>query len=130
MAGQWLAEGEKKLREAARNAPQRPLTLCQMRALDRGDEVRTPFTGSDSDYEELQDGMDASEQGTVITIGKHRRARPRSSAAMLFGKSGDGVRAAASEHAGRTGRGGDGAGAKKYLALVDNSDARHCDFLR
>ena len=30
-------EGEKKLREAARNAPLRPLALCQMRALGRGD---------------------------------------------------------------------------------------------
>ena len=37
-----LDEGEKKLREAARNAPPMPLTLRQMRALDRGDEVRTP----------------------------------------------------------------------------------------
>ena len=32
-------EGEEELREAARNAPLGPLTLCQMRALDRGDEV-------------------------------------------------------------------------------------------
>ena len=40
-------EGEKELREAARNAPLGPLTLCQMRALDRGDGVRTPPTGSD-----------------------------------------------------------------------------------
>ena len=55
-------EGENKLREAARNAPPRPLTLRQMRALDRGDEVRTPFTGSDRDYEELQDEMDRLEQ--------------------------------------------------------------------
>ena len=53
---------EKKLREAARNAPPGPLTLRQMRALDRGDEVRTPFTGSDRDYEELQDEVDRLEQ--------------------------------------------------------------------
>ena len=38
-------EGEEELRGAARNAPLGPLTLCQMRALDHGDEVRTPFTG-------------------------------------------------------------------------------------
>eukprot|EP00936_MAST-01D_sp_MAST-1D-sp1_P002907 g2907.t1 len=55
-------EGEKELREAARNAPLGPLTLCHMRALDRGDEVRSPFTGSDRDYEELQDEMGASER--------------------------------------------------------------------
>ena len=55
-------EGENKLREAARNAPPRPLTLRQMRALDRCDEVRTPSTGSDRDYEELQDEMDRLEQ--------------------------------------------------------------------
>ena len=55
-------EGENKLREAARNAPPRPLTLRQMRALDRCDEVRTPPTGSDRDYEELQDEMDRLEQ--------------------------------------------------------------------
>ena len=57
-------EGEKKLREAARNAPPVPLTLRQMRALDRGDEVRTPSTGSDRDYGELQGEMGASERGT------------------------------------------------------------------
>ena len=55
-------EGENKLREAARNAPPRPLTLRQMRALDRCDEVRTPSTGSDRDCEELQDEMDRLEQ--------------------------------------------------------------------
>ena len=33
-----------------------------MRALDRCDEVRTPSTGSDRDYEELQDEMDRLEQ--------------------------------------------------------------------
>ena len=55
-------EGENKLREAARNAPPRPLTLRQVRALDRGDEVRTPPTGPDRDYEELQDEMDRPEQ--------------------------------------------------------------------
>ena len=59
-----LDEGEKKLREAARNAPPMPLTLRQMRALDRGDEVRTPSTGSDRDYGELQGEMGASERGT------------------------------------------------------------------
>ena len=57
-----VVEGEKKLREAARNAPPRPLTLRQMRALGRCDEVRTPSTGSDRDYEELQDEMDRLEQ--------------------------------------------------------------------
>ena len=57
-----VVQGEKKLREAARNAPPGPLTLRQMRALDRGDEVRTPSTGSDRDYEELQDEMDRLEQ--------------------------------------------------------------------
>ena len=57
-------EGEKELREAARNAPLRPLALCQMRALDRGDEVRTPCTGSDRNYGELQGEMGASERGT------------------------------------------------------------------
>ena len=55
-------EGENKLREAARNAPPGPLALRQMRALDRCDEVRTPSTGSDRDYEELQDEMDRLEQ--------------------------------------------------------------------
>ena len=59
-----LDEGEKKLREAARNAPPMPLTLHQMRALDRGDEVRTTSTGSDRDYGELQGEMGASERGT------------------------------------------------------------------
>ena len=76
-------EGEKELREAARNAPLRPLTLCQMRALDRGDELRNPSTGSDRDYEELQDEMDASERGTVIAIGKYRRARSSERAVMV-----------------------------------------------
>ena len=60
-------EGENKLREAARNAPPRPLTLRQMRALDRCDEVRTPSTGSDRDYEELQDEMDRLEQSIEET---------------------------------------------------------------
>ena len=78
-----VGEGEEELRGAARNAPLGPLTLCQMRALDHGDEVRTPFTGSDRDYEELQDEMDAPERGAVVAIGEHRRARSRSSAAML-----------------------------------------------
>ena len=59
-----LDEGEKKLREAARNAPPMPLTLRQMRALDRGGEVRTPSNGSDRDYGELQGEMGASERGT------------------------------------------------------------------
>ena len=47
-------EGGEELRGAARNAPLRPLALCQMRALGRGDELRNPFTGSGRGYEELQ----------------------------------------------------------------------------
>ena len=112
-------EGGEELRGAARNAPLRPLALCQMRALGRGDELRNPFTGSGRGYEELQGEVGTAERGAVIATGKYRRARSRSLAVMLYGKSGDGVRAAASEDAGRTGSGGDGAGAsaKKYLAL-------------
>ena len=56
-------EGENKLREAARNAPPRPLTLRQVRALDRGDEVRTPPTGPGRGCEELQGGVDRPGQG-------------------------------------------------------------------
>ena len=41
--------GGEELREAAHNAPPGPLALRQMRAFDRGDEVRTPSTGSDRD---------------------------------------------------------------------------------
>ena len=54
--------GEGGLREAARNAPPGPLALRQMRALDRGDEVRTPPTGPGRGCEELQDEMDRLEQ--------------------------------------------------------------------
>ena len=58
-----MANGcEKKLREAAHDAPPRPLAQRWMRSLDRGDEVRTPSTGSDRDCEELQDEMDRLEQ--------------------------------------------------------------------
>ena len=51
-------EGEEELREAAHNAPPGPLALRQVRALDRGNEVRTPSTGLDRDHGELQDEMD------------------------------------------------------------------------
>ena len=54
---------EKKLREAAHGAPPGPLTLRQVRALGRCDEVRTPPTGPGRGCEELQDEMDRLEQG-------------------------------------------------------------------
>ena len=53
---------EKKLREAAHDAPPRPLAQRLTRALDRGDEVRTPPTGPGRGCEELQDEMDRLEQ--------------------------------------------------------------------
>ena len=47
--------------KSARAGEKKP-ALRQVRALDRCDEVRTPPTESDRDYEELQDEMDRLEQ--------------------------------------------------------------------
>ena len=58
-----MANGcEKKLREAAHDAPPSPLAQRWMRSLDRGDEVRTPPTGPGRGCEELQDEMGRLEQ--------------------------------------------------------------------
>ena len=50
-----------------------------MRALDRCDEVRTPSTGSDRDYEELQDEMDRLEQ----SIGESEWTRQTTSISLF-----------------------------------------------
>ena len=54
---------EKELREAAHGAPPGPLAQRLTRALDRGDEVRTPPTGPGRGCEELQGGVGRPGQG-------------------------------------------------------------------
>ena len=81
-------EGENKLREAARNAPPRPLTLRQMRALDRCDEVRTPSTGSDRDCEELQALFDENKLSKEIDKQRQKMAGLRRYVTFLESMSG------------------------------------------